>query len=1051
MKLGKKSWLLILMVIVMCVSTLGGTFAWFTDEVTTTSNIVESGNLDAKMQWADGKQSPASASWKDASQGAIFEYALWEPGYTQVRHLHVKNAGNLAFKYQLSIAAGAEVSSLSDVIDVYVISPAKAISGRTDLTGLSPVGTLTDVLAGLRLTGSENFLLPGQETNLTIALKMQEEAGNEYQNLSIGSDFAVQLLATQYAYEEDSFGKDYDAEAVYGNNFKYFNASAPVPGIDSNGRLTNAVVIGSDADPMQAYVPAGVKLVPGTKVLRMTISRMAHRDYSIPMYDGQFSTSYDVHIEGIAEDNDKPITVDMGSILPEGLKDTSVQYYHVENDTPKIMKLVDSLSGNNQFTYDAATGSVTLSVCTFSEITQLVDPADPWDGSVDVAWYSNTATEFVLTEEEQLAGLGQLVADGNTFAGKTIKLGADMNLGAKAGKVFLPIGYDESKPSNLGAFKGIFDGQNHVVRDLYQNTWNIKGNYDGNYYKLSMGLFGLIEGGTVKNLIIYRFAMEGEFAPVGCVAGRANGGTFKDIRLIECHPATYNTGVGGIVGNDVSESAGAKYVFENIKIDASNKISALWGTYDAACGGLMGFVNDQSNIDVIKCEIGAEMDVYNDVCGNYQYYQYRYSGMIFGTVGENSVPNTGNIHCTNVEVYYDDWLHHYYCEFEENSLASYSEDYQFSRIPHSELNFTDKNGNGRVDDNEVNTVTSCIGHDHSAAEDKQAVHLPFKQLLTGYGWGASPVTDLNGVTWKNYDYSVTYQDGTDVLLVEYVKSNVSAYSIIHQSATDKTNGVSDRWVNAGGTEVKSIAAGNTNDVTVFADWLDSYVARFVDQHGNLIVEVPFKEGDKTLSNIPAVPKVGDFKGEWESYTLGKSDITIKPVYAYNGALNLQPHDTNSDGVVDYYVVVKNAKDGDYAETKLTVPAYFNGIPVTEVNQISEEWWDSNVKTIEIENDVKKLNDKAFAGINNLNEVIIPESITYLGSNVFSHNAFSLGTKKLTITYKGTKEQWEALIKNSNGSWHDGLGEGTKVICADGNVATLDRGWTGIGKYTWSWN
>ena len=49
MKLGKKSWLLILMVIVMCVSTLGGTFAWFTDEVTTTSNIVESGNLDAKM------------------------------------------------------------------------------------------------------------------------------------------------------------------------------------------------------------------------------------------------------------------------------------------------------------------------------------------------------------------------------------------------------------------------------------------------------------------------------------------------------------------------------------------------------------------------------------------------------------------------------------------------------------------------------------------------------------------------------------------------------------------------------------------------------------------------------------------------------------------------------------------------------------------------------------------------------------------------------------------------------------------------------------------
>ena len=108
MKLRMKSWFLIVVVITMCMSTIGGTVAWFTDEVTSTANIVTSGNLKAGMQWTDGKQNPASADWQDASEGTIFEYTRWEPGVVQVRHLHVKNEGSLAFKYRLNIRAGAD-------------------------------------------------------------------------------------------------------------------------------------------------------------------------------------------------------------------------------------------------------------------------------------------------------------------------------------------------------------------------------------------------------------------------------------------------------------------------------------------------------------------------------------------------------------------------------------------------------------------------------------------------------------------------------------------------------------------------------------------------------------------------------------------------------------------------------------------------------------------------------------------------------------------------------------------------------------------------------
>ena len=51
------------------------------------------------MYYADGTVAvPAEDSgWKDASNAAIFNYDKWEPGYTEARHIKIKNEGNLAF------------------------------------------------------------------------------------------------------------------------------------------------------------------------------------------------------------------------------------------------------------------------------------------------------------------------------------------------------------------------------------------------------------------------------------------------------------------------------------------------------------------------------------------------------------------------------------------------------------------------------------------------------------------------------------------------------------------------------------------------------------------------------------------------------------------------------------------------------------------------------------------------------------------------------------------------------------------------------------------
>ena len=244
----------------LCVCMLvGTTFAWFTDSVTSGNNVIKSGTLDVTMEWADGtKAVPAadSTDWKDASKGAIFNNDLWEPGYTEVRHIKIGNKGTLALKYQLSITPDGETSKLTDVIDVYYFDGAKQITSRTELTDANKIGTLTDALAGMANT-AYGELPAGESHTVTIALKMQEDATNEYQGLSIGSDFSVVLMATQDNVEKDAFDENYDdidvpdkhIKVIDGNTYYYLNdgnvvlRSVPYGNLGSSFTVRNDVTL----------------------------------------------------------------------------------------------------------------------------------------------------------------------------------------------------------------------------------------------------------------------------------------------------------------------------------------------------------------------------------------------------------------------------------------------------------------------------------------------------------------------------------------------------------------------------------------------------------------------------------------------------------------------------------------------------------------------------------------------------------------------------------------------------------------------------------------
>ena len=212
-KKSKKALFSSLLAMMLCFAMLvGTTFAWFTDSVTAGSNRIIAGNLSIDLL-IKTKGDADYVSVKTDSTKAAFDYDLWEPGYTEVANAKVKNTGNLALKYTMRIVANGQVSALADVIDVYYASSEVAVADRT-LTGLTRLGTLAEVLGNAQYNIDDN-LLAGEEDFATIALHMQETAGNEYQGLSIGTNFAFQILATQYTYEADSFDNQYDALAEY--------------------------------------------------------------------------------------------------------------------------------------------------------------------------------------------------------------------------------------------------------------------------------------------------------------------------------------------------------------------------------------------------------------------------------------------------------------------------------------------------------------------------------------------------------------------------------------------------------------------------------------------------------------------------------------------------------------------------------------------------------------------------------------------------------------------------------------------------------------------
>ena len=323
---------------------------------------------------------------------------------------------------------------------------------------------------------------------------------------------------------------------------------------------------------------------------------------------------------------------------------------------------------------------------------------DAWDGTADTSWYNDTDAEFVIMTAEQLAGFAKLVDDGNTFEGKTVKLGKDIDL---VNLLFNPIGsYRKELP-----FKGVFDGQDHVIKNLSQNTWELNTGYK--YSDLGLGLFACVEDATIKDLVIDGASISGESALCGTVAATAYGDCiFENITVKNAQVADYQYYAGGIVG-----WASGNHTYKNIHMDASSTIGSQWGDFGNANGGIIGGCGSSAIILMEDCTVACRIDATNDIVSAYQWSNYRNSGMLIGRVPQTitsgevqTVATPENVICKNVTVVYGDWANYTYCEFAGTGYPYVRVQAGTSVDAYTNIRYghpTDANGNTVVDDNHV--------------------------------------------------------------------------------------------------------------------------------------------------------------------------------------------------------------------------------------------------------------------------------------------------------------------------------------------------------------
>ena len=362
--------------------------------------------------------------------------------------------------------------------------------------------------------------------------------------------------------------------------------------------------------------------------------------------------------------------------------------------------------------------------------TPIVD--NTWKGGVDDSWYEENKYSFEISTPEQLAGLAQLVNGGKNFSGKTITLTSDLDLGNVD---WTPIGMvnysvvenngknwsafrDGESDSDFLPFKGTFNGDGHVINNLY-----IKGSntvaadpFERELLKDScyLGLFGVIgDGADISNLTVNNINIQNGCINIGGIIGYLCGTTSADpasATLDELHATGsimiegHIANVGGIIGRSAPCT---QISISNCEVsaEAGSFIESISETTSNFIGGIIGIAyGSDSDSALVMTNCSSNLNIECDVQG---------VGGLAGGVFRGSIANCEvNSEITLYPYAGDSWNDHL-------SIGAIAGIYGSS--PNTSVSFTENTGtviiNSWLADGEILANNGIVGHDRNGVDN----------------------------------------------------------------------------------------------------------------------------------------------------------------------------------------------------------------------------------------------------------------------------------------------------------------------------------------------
>lgn len=271
----------------------------------------------------------------------------------------------------------------------------------------------------------------------------------------------------------------------------------------------------------------------------------------------------------------------------------------------KAIAIIEKLLGlgNDSDVNDVTTisGATQSSTAIKEAVQNALKNAVEEDSGIFASGNGSESRPYIIDNVKRLQDFAAAVNAGENYAGKYIALAANLDLSDIA---WTPIGTADHGKYN--GFSGTFDGRGYTVSNVICGTGSASANYE------AIGLFGVVDGGTVKNLNV------------------------TITKFYNSHDdSNYMTAMGGLTG--VLTNSGA---IDHCSVSGGSQVASETSGPKAAVGGLVGWAKSGTLIANSWTDIGlnygtttTDVDVsMGGICGKQEQNSLIANSASFGSV-----------------------------------------------------------------------------------------------------------------------------------------------------------------------------------------------------------------------------------------------------------------------------------------------------------------------------------------------------------------------------------------------------------------------------------